>query len=367
MKAFDNLAESEDLYKKHETRKLEKNQAILMIEALCKIHNVENVPRIIKDLQDCGFNFEKELEDYTKSMAEGKDLISRAAHQLLKCGGKRLRPMVLALIAGRNPSSRKAVDSLATAIELIHSATLLHDDVMDLGEIRRKEPTSRMLYGNNASILAGDQLLVDAIRAYSIYKPELLEDTLKTIESMIHAEALQLENSKKFPWSRQLHQSICEGKTASLFALACKTGASLGAYNEEEIELFHEFGTELGVAFQIMDDVLDLTGDFTSLGKKLFADLGDGKMTLPLILTWESYPELKDSLVKILVADEDDDFAETAFTIRSLVSKSGAGERCYEAARARIDRCQEILNQMPKDSLIETLSVIASLTLERKG
>jgi octaprenyl-diphosphate synthase len=174
---------------------------------------------------------------------------------------------------------------LAAAVELIHSATLLHDDVIDEGEQRRGRPASRMLWGNLVSVLSGDLLLTAALELVQSSGIEgAMSDTLATMQRLIGGEVAQLKARGREDLGIEGYLDIARGKTASLFANACRSGARVAGAAPTTIDAMGRFGERVGIAFQIIDDVLDLEGIPHEVGKQLGHDLAEGKTTLPLAL-----------------------------------------------------------------------------------
>ncbi len=187
-------------------------------------------------------------------LPRGPAVVLRGAAHLLDLGGKRLRPLCVALAARAGRGFSDEARELAVAVELIHSATLLHDDVVDDGDVRRGAATARRLYGNAASIFAGDWLLVEALRRVRQTKiPGVLERLLSVIAEMILAESAQLENRGRLQVDRALYLHIVEGKTAALFRWAMFAGARAGGLDERQCHALEGFGLDLGVAFQAVD------------------------------------------------------------------------------------------------------------------
>lgn len=211
--------------------------------------------------------------------------LDAAAQQLVMAGGKRVRPLSCLLVTracGGDPS--KSI-SLAAAVELIHSATLLHDDVIDEGEERRGRPASRVLWGNLVSVLSGDLLLTSALELVQSSGVEgAMADTLATMQSLIAGEVAQLKARGREDLGIEGYLEIVRGKTASLFSNACRAGARVAGAAPNVIDAMGRFGERVGIAFQIVDDVLDLEGIPHEVGKRLGHDLAEGKTTLPLAL-----------------------------------------------------------------------------------
>lgn len=242
------------------------------------------------------------------AVAEGEDnLARRAARHLLARPGKRIRPVCVLLsarLADQAPAA--VVRDVAVACELVHAATLLHDDVIDEGVERRGAQSARMVYGNSASILAGDYLLIEALRLVEhSHRAELLTSLLTVISDMVAAEAVQLERRGRFEPRRDVYLHVIRGKTASLFRWALEAGALLGGASRMEAAALGRAGTALGIAFQLVDDALDLEGDSDITGKSALADLREGKLTWPLIVAVEREPALLNDLRRLAVADDE--------------------------------------------------------------
>ncbi|MBX7193779.1 MAG: polyprenyl synthetase family protein, partial [Sandaracinaceae bacterium] len=248
---------------------------------------------------------------------------------------------------------------LAVAVELVLGATLLHDDVVDLGDARRGRPTTRALYGNSASIFAGDWLLVEALRRVRRVAPALLGTLLDAIEDMIFAESLQLENRGKLVLDEAVWRRVAEGKTASLFAWAMTAGAHAGKLREDEIEALRRFGVLLGTAFQTVDDVLDFDGDPSSTGKTLFADLREGKTTYPLILAAR-----RDATLAARLGQGVDDGAFAREVLEAL-RRTGALDEARAYARDQADRARAMLSIVRPGAARDALTTVLDTTVSR--
>ena len=258
----------------------------------------------------------KEVAEALDALPSSGSNVQRAAHHLLEQGGKRLRPMcvVLAHRVGTPQGPLSAdVRGLAVAVELVHAATLLHDDVVDLGDVRRGAPAARRLFGNAASIFAGDWLLVDALRRVREARVEgTLDRLLDIIEEMIEAESIQLARrvperdastgaqTVAPPMTVDDYFRVVRGKTAALFRWATWAGAKAGGLGTEGAEKVERYGLHLGIAFQLVDDLLDYAGDFEKTGKALFTDLREGKMTYPLLFARDADAEAAALLERLL-------------------------------------------------------------------
>ncbi len=227
------------------------------------------------------------LEDQVLSAVRGPTPLAQAGLHLVGAGGKRVRPLTCLLTTAACGGDPRRAVHIAAAAELIHSATLLHDDVIDEGEERRNRPASRVLWGNLVSVLSGDLLLTRALQLVDTAGvPGAMNDMLHTLERLIAGEVAQLKARGREDLGVEGYLDIVKGKTASLFGFACRSGARI-AGRDDLIEVAGCFGEQVGVAFQIIDDVLDLAGDPNEVGKRLGADLAEGKTTLPLAIALE--------------------------------------------------------------------------------
>jgi octaprenyl-diphosphate synthase len=182
----------------------------------------------------------------------------------------------------------QAARELSVVAELVHSATLLHDDVVDEGLERRGAPAARRIWGNAVSVLGGDLLLVHALERTLTHAPAVLPDLVLTLRRLVDGEVIQLRGRNELDVREATYERILRDKTASLFAFATRAGARLGGAGSDAQVKLGEFGELLGVAFQLVDDVLDYQGEDT--GKHLFQDLREGKLTLPLFSTVPMVP-----------------------------------------------------------------------------
>jgi octaprenyl-diphosphate synthase len=227
-----------------------------------------------------------ELESVlARACQRGTSPLDAAAEQLVLAGGKRVRPLACLLVTRACGGDASQAIPMAAAVELIHSATLLHDDVIDEGEERRGRQASRVLWGNLVSVLSGDLLLTSALELVQSCGVEgAMADTLATMQRLIGGEVAQLKARGREDLGIDGYMEIVRGKTASLFASACRAGARVAGAPSEVIDAMGRFGERVGVAFQIVDDVLDLEGIPHEVGKRLGHDLAEGKTTLPLAL-----------------------------------------------------------------------------------
>lgn len=236
----------------------------------------------------------KKVDETILEFAVGKSpLIQEISNHLISSGGKRIRPILL-ILAAKLCGTKSGNDhhNLGAAVELIHSATLLHDDVVDTSEVRRGKKTANAIWDNKASILVGDYLFSIAFQLMVRGKNLRVLDLLAKASSiMADGEVMQLENSSDVALSEEKYFEIIFGKTAVLFSAACESGALINNRTETEISALRDFGKNLGIIFQIVDDLLDYSSKEEVLGKDLGNDFYEGKVTLPIILTYKKADE----------------------------------------------------------------------------
>ncbi len=342
-----------------------------VLEPLKTVSHRNGLPSLAERLGDVQTWLASDLMDLERSLTEietceSPNVAQRAARHLLRQKGKRLRPLCTHLGARLVGMDRDArVGELSVAAELVHAATLLHDDVIDEGRERRGALASRIVYGNSASILAGDFLLIEALeRVRRAGAGAPLTRLLATIGQMVSAEALQLEQRGQFVPDRDAYYRIIEGKTASLFGWAISAAPSL--IDDPAAEPLSRMGIELGLAFQLIDDALDLEGDAEAIGKDLFADLLQGKMTFPLIAACEAAPAIARDIREIAhdAASGHVDSARASELV-TRARATGATERTRETALAHKARALAALSELPRTRAAEALIAVIDAAVER--
>jgi octaprenyl-diphosphate synthase len=292
-------------------------------------------------------------------LPRGARVVQQAAHHLLDLRGKHLRPTCVALASRFGEGFTPAARGLAIAVELVHTATLLHDDVVDVADRRRGEPAARTVYGNAASIFAGDWLLVAALRRIAASGiPGLLDKMLAVIDEMILAESIQLERRGRIQADPDDYFRIVEGKTASLFRWAMAAGARASGHGPELEQALDRYGLHLGVAFQAIDDELDFRT--TGTGKDAFADLREGKMTYPLVVALERQPALCARIEAVLAGDN-----REVDAIAIAVRETGALAATRKLAEDHANRALDALAGLPAGAPRDALETVVLASLER--
>jgi len=283
-----------------------------------------------------------------------------AARHLVSQGGKRVRPMALLLSSACFGEITVASREMAVVVELIHTATLLHDDVIDDGTERRWAAAARLLWGNAISVLAGDLLLVEALERTSKAAPQVLGSLFATLRRLVDGEIVQLRGRAELDVSRETYDAVLRGKTASLFRWATSTGARLAGATAADEESLGTFGELVGMAFQLVDDALDYTSETSK--KTALADLRDGKMTLPLVLALERRPDLIDPVRRIHAGD-DAPLAE----VRQGVLETGACDDVRQLAAENTTRALDVIAGVQPSAARTLLENVVAELVERRG
>jgi len=283
--------------------------------------------------------------------------LGAAAEHLLVAGGKRVRAL-LTLLSARAAGGSGGV-ALAAAAELAHAATLLHDDVIDEGDVRRGRPTSRLLWSNAVSVLSGDFLLTRSLDlACGAGVPGALEELIAVLRELVAGEALQLSLRGNVEATEAEYRRVVEGKTASLFRWAARSGCRAGGGSARMAESMGLYGWHVGIAFQLSDDALDFDADPDAFGKSLLQDLREGTLTLPVLRTLDRHPELREELRAVLARDEPLS-VEVAARIARIVRESGAVQAVRHEAAAEADAGAAALSVLPDNPFRRALEDVA--------
>lgn len=342
------------------------------LEQLARVSSARGAPELGARLVELDRFVRADLVEFERELAvlpRGARVVQQAAHHLLDLRGKHLRPLCVALASRFGEGFTARARGLAVAVELVHTATLLHDDVVDVAERRRGQPTAAVVYGNAASIFAGDWLLVAALRRIAASGVDgVLERMLTVIDEMILAESVQLERRGKLGPSAELRASyftIVEGKTAALFRWAMIAGARAAGLTPAQETALETYGLHLGVAFQAIDDELDFAPDAGGTGKDPLADLREGKITYPLVVAIEREPALH-ARIAAAVAHDAPDRDELA-AIATAVRATGALAATRKLAEEHVARALEVLGELPHTPVRDALTTVALASLERQS
>ena len=290
-------------------------------------------------------------------------LVNQIAEYIISAGGKRIRPVLVLLVAKAYGYVGTAHHELAAVVEFIHTATLLHDDVVDESSMRRGRQTANALFGNAASVLVGDflysrsfQMMVD-LNDMRIMR--ILSDATNVIAE---GEVLQLLNMHDPDVSEERYLNVIRSKTAKLFEAAAQLGALVAGASDEQIGAAGEYGRSLGTAFQLVDDMLDYTGDANEIGKNVGDDLREGKPTLPLIYLMENGTLEQRALVRTCIEQGD---ADQFDTILAAITTSGALDYTRRAAELAAQRAREAIADLPQNQFKDSLLQLCTFAVDR--
>jgi geranylgeranyl pyrophosphate synthase len=289
--------------------------------------------------------------------------LEMALHHLLNSGGKRVRPTVTLLVGGMLGAAPENVVTLAAAVELLHTATLVHDDVIDGSLLRRGSPTLNARWSPGATILTGDFIFARAAKlAAETDSIDVMKLFAKTLSTIVNGEITQLFISKGLVNREDYYQRIY-AKTASLFELCTVAPVFLSAGNPENVAHMQKFGYEVGMAFQIVDDILDFTSEQNDLGKPVANDLRQGLVTLPALHYLEMYPDDPDmrTVVENRIVSE-----EAILTVVNAIRESGAIQSSLEEASKFIERALQVLEKMPETEERFALEALAKFVVNRQ-
>ncbi|CAL62904.1 Octaprenyl-diphosphate synthase (Octaprenyl pyrophosphate synthetase) (OPP synthetase) [Herminiimonas arsenicoxydans] len=290
-------------------------------------------------------------------------LVNQIADYIISAGGKRIRPVLVLLMANALGYRGTHQYDLAAVVEFIHTATLLHDDVVDESELRRGRKTANALFGNAASVLVGDFLHSRAFQMMvtvgNIRAMQILADATNVIAE---GEVLQLLNMHDPDISEERYTQVIRSKTAKLFEAAAQLGALIAGASEDEIEAAAEYGRSLGTAFQLIDDVLDYSGHAEDIGKNVGDDLREGKATLPLIYLMEHGNTEQRELVRSCIENGDEEHFDAVLL---AVTTSGALDYTKRKAEEAAARAAASIAGLPESQFKDALLNLSSFAVHR--
>jgi octaprenyl-diphosphate synthase len=298
-------------------------------------------------------------------LASGVPLVGEVSRYIISSGGKRLRPALLLMICGALGFQGQQRFNLAAVVEFIHTATLLHDDVVDESTLRRGRPTANERFGNPASVLVGDFLYSRAFQmmldAHDIRIMEILADATNVIAE---GEVMQLMNMHDPALDEAAYLQVIRSKTAKLFEASARLGAVLAGAPPQLEQACADYGQALGTAFQVIDDVLDYTGAAEEMGKNLGDDLREGKVTLPLIAAMRRGTAEQSALIRRAIETSGLDELDH---IIAIVRETGALDIAHEAAAGEAQRAMSAAQQLPANTHAQALVQLAASLLQRRN
>ena len=290
-------------------------------------------------------------------------LINQISHYIVTAGGKRIRPRLVLLFAQALGFTGAQQYELAATVELIHTSTLLHDDVVDESSLRRGRATANAMFGNAASVLVGDFLYSRSFQMMvSVKNMRVLEVLAEATNVIAEGEVLQLMNMHDADLAVDDYLRVIRYKTAKLFEASARLGAVLGGADAELEEHCADYGRSLGTAFQLVDDLLDYEGDTHALGKNVGDDLREGKPTLPLLIAMARSTDEERQLIRRAIEHGE---VERLDDILAIVRRTGALEATRDAARAQADKARDALSALPESAAQKALLELCVRSVER--
>ncbi|HWZ31268.1 MAG TPA: polyprenyl synthetase family protein [Bryobacteraceae bacterium] len=293
------------------------------------------------------------------------DAVTYIGQYLQSGGGKRLRPILVLLCGKLFGESNPALVRMAAVVEMIHTATLVHDDVIDMAKTRRGRPSINVVWGNHTSVLAGDWLYMQAFQvALRERNFPVLDLLIELTQRMVEGELLQLERIGKIGVTEADYMELIDRKTASLFSACARLGAIANGAGDAAESKLGEYAWNLGIAFQLIDDVLDFTSREKILGKPVGNDLREGKVTLPLIYALESAEPEERRLIETVLADGNYDQVPFGKILHILHRYRGV-ERAQERALAFTEKARAIIGDFPNSAYQRALLAVTDLVTDR--
>jgi octaprenyl-diphosphate synthase len=318
-----------------------------------------------KILAENGNDLEKIEAELSENLKPYLDLVSDVARHILFAGGKRLRPLLLVLSARLCGYNEDYAKTVSTALEYLHAATLLHDDIIDDAVLRRGKTVAHSVYGNAITVLVGDFLLARALAICADSgKIKVIHIISDLTENMSTGEVHQLMRKGDVSLTEDEYLEVIRRKTAVLFQAACTVSAVIAEASEEKEKALSDFGFNLGIAFQMVDDLFDYTMDTADLGKEVGADLREGKLTLPVIHALkQANPADRDAMVKII---KNEAFTVDEFNaLVELLKKNGGIAYTEKKAEFCIEKAKEALSVFEPSKTKDSLLDIANYALAR--
>ena len=310
-------------------------------------------------------DLEKVEREISLESVASVDAVTSISQYLQTGGGKRLRPILLLLSAKLFGPTNDGAIRLAAVVEMLHTATLVHDDVIDFAKTRRGRPSINVVWGNHTSVLAGDWLYMQAFQiALRERNFHILDVLIGLTQDMVEGELLQLERIGKIDISEADYMELVDRKTASLFSVCSRLGTVIAGGDEALENRMGEFGWNLGIAFQLVDDVLDFTSREKILGKPVGNDLREGKVTLPLIYALKSATPDERAMIQSVLTDGNYD--QVPFVnILQMIHRHHGVERALERAQDFTNKARAVLAGFPESPCQRALLAVTDLVTDR--
>lgn len=289
--------------------------------------------------------------------------INQLVEYILTCGGKRIRPLIVLLTARAFNHDKTHHIDLAAAIELIHTATLLHDDVVDHSELRRGNETANSIWGNEASVLVGDFLYSRAFQLIvKLHNIPILDIFANATNIIAEGEVLQLINCKNPNTTEEAYYEVIRRKTAKLFEVASQIGVALSDFSSHDMKVMQHYGMQLGIAYQLIDDAMDYSSSAETMGKNIGDDLAEGKPTLPLIQAMKKGTFAETALIREAIVSGS---LEKLSEIQSIIESTRAIEYTATAAKKHAAEATATLIHIPDSPYRKGLHDLAEFVVAR--
>ncbi len=321
---------------------------------------------VIAPLRDLDDDLKRVESELRRVIAERAGALSPAAEPLFRAGGKRLRPAMALLTAKLFGAVPDAVVRVGAAVEMIHGASLIHDDVMDETTVRRGAPTLNAIKGNHFSVLLGDFLLCQALLAVAeLGRVDLLQVISQAVADMTQGQILEAQLQGDVEAREEAYLQVVEGKTAALMAAGCELAALCSDATPVQVKAARELGRNIGLAFQIVDDILDIWGDPQALGKPVGSDLQEKKYTLPFIVSYSASGQEERDQVRGMLANGSYP-GEHMPELMAWMERHRARKIASDKALAYTNAARAALNDLPAGPSRDDLSQLLDMMMERQ-
>jgi octaprenyl-diphosphate synthase len=320
-----------------------------------------NLSEIIQPIKKELLEFEK---TFKKEMLSKVKLLNIIAHYILKQKGKRIRPTLVLLSAKLVGDINETTYHAAALVELLHTATLIHDDVVDESNMRRGFPSINAIWGNKVAVLIGDFFLAQGLLLSLKHKEyKFLHITSEAVKRMSEGELLEIQSSRGNDFDEETYFRIISDKTASLISACCELGAASASEDDFIIEKLKFFGENLGIAFQLRDDLLDYLGDSAITGKPTGADIKEGKITLPLIYALKNSPRKESRHVMKIIKNNPTN--KDIYYVIDFVKNYGGIDYTLKIAEEYLDKAKQFIIDFAESPAKESLLKLTDFVLER--
>ncbi|SHF56824.1 heptaprenyl diphosphate synthase component II [Ornithinibacillus halophilus] len=303
----------------------------------------------------------------TEAIHAEHPVLREASTQLLKAGGKRIRPVFVLLSGQIGEFDLEKVKTVAVSLELIHMATLVHDDVIDDAELRRGKPTIKAQYGNHVAMYTGDYILAKALEQITtLENPSIHKSLSKTLVEVSLGEIEQIKDKYNLNQNLRVYLRRIKRKTALLIATSCKLGAITSNLSNRQIKKLYQYGYYIGMSYQIIDDILDFTSTSKELGKPAGNDLLQGNITLPVLFAMKN-EDFKTQLIHSFQHHEQGKLEESMDTLIQSIKQTDAIEEAYRISDRYLEKAIESLQDLPNNKARHTLENIAKYIGKRRS